>query len=127
MIMLTAALVCMALTVYHEARGEPIAGQRAVAHTVMNRVADPRWPNSVCRVTRQKGQFSWIGQVNPLPDNEHAWTRAVLISKYVMARSNVDNTGGATYFHTASIVVPNWVAWVTKTRRIGNHIFYRRK
>ena len=35
-------LRCMALNIYHEARGEPFAGQVAVGHVVMNRVASKR-------------------------------------------------------------------------------------
>ena len=38
---------CLALTVYFEARGEPDDGKRAVAHVVMNRVSDRRFPDTV--------------------------------------------------------------------------------
>ncbi len=123
----------MALTVYHEARGEPISGQHAVAHVIMNRVADPRWPSGICAVTRQAAQFSWIGEVNPLPDDAEAWANAVLISRDAMEHRSKDNTGGATNYHSTSmsiapsVYLPYWVDEMTVTRRIGNHIFYRRK
>ena len=38
---------------YFEARGEPIKGQLAVGEVVLNRVEDPRYPNSICKVINQ--------------------------------------------------------------------------
>ena len=64
--MISAALMCLALNVYHEARSEPLQGQAAVAHVVLNRVASGRWPDDVCSVVHQgyekgrfKCQFTW--------------------------------------------------------------------
>ncbi|MCR4301881.1 MAG: cell wall hydrolase, partial [Sulfuricaulis sp.] len=47
-------LTCLALNVYFEARGEPSAGQFAVAEVTMNRVASGRYPDTVCGVVHQK-------------------------------------------------------------------------
>jgi len=53
-------ILCVALAVYFESRGEPIEGQYAVASVVWNRRNDPRWPNHTCEVVAEKGQFeSW--------------------------------------------------------------------
>ena len=41
---------CMAQNVYFEARHESMIGKIAVAHVVMNRIEDKRWPNTVCGV-----------------------------------------------------------------------------
>ena len=41
---------CLAEALYFEARGEPIQGQLAVGEVVLNRVEDPRYPNSICKV-----------------------------------------------------------------------------
>ena len=41
-----ADLMCLARNIYHEARGEPITGQYAVAEVTMNRVASRRFPDS---------------------------------------------------------------------------------
>lgn len=35
--MIKTALLCLALTIFHESRGEPIEGQYAVAEVVLNR------------------------------------------------------------------------------------------
>jgi spore germination cell wall hydrolase CwlJ-like protein len=59
-------LRCLALNIYHEARGEPVSGQCAVGHVVMNRVSDNHYPDSICGVVKQGGavkryrcQISW--------------------------------------------------------------------
>ena len=60
------SLRCMALNIYHEARGEPIEGKIAVGHVVLNRAASRRFPGQICAVVKQGGenrryrcQFSW--------------------------------------------------------------------
>ena len=52
--------------VYGEARGEPYNGMVAVAATVMNRVADSRFPNSVSGVIYHSGAYTCVadGQIN---------------------------------------------------------------
>ncbi|NDH02271.1 MAG: cell wall hydrolase, partial [Marivivens sp.] len=47
---MSSILVCIAMAVYFEARGEPIAGQLAVAQVVLNRVDDDRHPDNACDV-----------------------------------------------------------------------------
>jgi len=52
--------------VYGEARGEPYNGMVAVAATVMNRVADSRFPNTISGVIYQSGAYTCVddGQIN---------------------------------------------------------------
>ena len=52
--------------VYGEARGEPYNGMVAVAATVMNRVSDSRFPNTVSGVIYQSGAYTCVadGQIN---------------------------------------------------------------
>lgn len=51
---------CMATALYHEARGEPKAGQKAVLGVILERAKQPRvFGNGVCGVVFKKGQFSW--------------------------------------------------------------------
>ena len=52
--------------VYGEARGEPYNGMVAVAATVMNRVSDSRFPNSISGVIYQSGAYTCVadGQIN---------------------------------------------------------------
>ena len=51
-------LECLVRNVYHECRGESLIGQAAVAHVTLNRVRSPAYPDTVCGVVWQSGQFS---------------------------------------------------------------------
>ena len=46
--MIEAALMCLALNVYFEARSDTMTGQYAVAHVVINRVQSSKFPDDVC-------------------------------------------------------------------------------
>jgi len=52
-------LGCLVENVYHEARGEGALGQAAVAYVTLNRVRSPDYPDTICGVVWQPGQFSW--------------------------------------------------------------------
>lgn len=130
--MIIEALVCLALNVYHEARGEPVEGREAVAHVVMNRVADPVFPDTICRVVMQGGevrryrcQFSWYcdGRSDK-PFDDEAWGEAMATAQLVMRGWTTDQTGGALYYHAKS-VRPRWADEFEVTATIGDHIFYR--
>ena len=50
----------LAAVIWAEAEGEDQHGKRLVASTVLNRVDDPRFPNSTYEVIYQPGQFSTV-------------------------------------------------------------------
>ena len=60
----------LARVVYSEARGEPYAGQVAVAAVVLNRVFDSGFPNTVWGVIFQPLAFTAVadGQINLTPN-----------------------------------------------------------
>ena len=59
-------LYCMAQNVYFEARHEPMLGKIAVAHVVMNRMEDKRWPGTVCEVVKEGPiRESWKTKKDP--------------------------------------------------------------
>ena len=60
--MIKTALLCLALTVYFEARGEPEHGQYAVAEVVMNRVEQR--DATVCSIVYAPNQFVWTKHYN---------------------------------------------------------------
>lgn len=121
---------CLANTLYHEARGEGIAGQVAVAEVVLNRVDDPRFPRSVCGVVNQGNsrgcQFSWTcdGRSDRIRDRA-AWDRAARIARAMLDGAPRNLTDGATFFHTRA-VRPSWSRRFERTVRIGAHTFYKR-
>lgn len=61
----------LARLVYGEARGEPYAGQVAVAAVVLNRVKSSSFPNTIAGVIYQRGAFNVVddGQINLSPNS----------------------------------------------------------
>ncbi|MDR0809447.1 MAG: cell wall hydrolase [Gemmobacter sp.] len=120
---------CLAQAVYHEARGESVRGQFAVAEVVLNRVDSPAYPPNVCAVVHQGGsggcQFSYIcdGKSDATTDRE-AWLRAGKIARLMLDGAPRALTQGATHFHTVG-VRPPWASRFARTTAIGAHLFYR--
>lgn len=117
-------LQCLAEALYFEARGEPRNGQRAVAEVILNRVDSGRFPNSVCGVINQRGQFSYTFQGSRQIRNKAAYARVHQVAVEALSGAPRNLTGGATYFHTPR-VRPAWAKRFTRTTQIGAHIFYR--
>lgn len=123
-------LTCLAATIYFEGRGEPPEGQQAVAHVVLNRLADAAYPSTVCEVVKHKReagicQFEWwCDDVPNLPTDAASWRRAKSIARLALIGRHRDPTGGALYFHTLAIK-PNWAADKVAARVIGQHVFFR--
>jgi len=125
------ALDCLTLNIYHEARNEPASGMAAVAHVVMNRLADPRFPKTVCQVVQQGGerirhrcQFSWwCDGRSDRPRSWRRWAAIKAVAKDAFWGRSADPTGGALWYH-ADYVSPYWGKVFQKGPQIGHHIFY---
>ena len=121
---------CLALALYWEAKSEGAEGMRAVASVVLNRVAHPQFPDTVCGVVTQGGedppcQFSWwCDGKSDRPTEADAWRLAQQIAKATLAKRPADRTRGALFFHNTSIRTP-WLRKRERTVQIGSHIFYR--
>lgn len=117
---------CLAEAIYFESRGEPLAGQIAVAEVVLNR-RDSRtsFPHTVCGVTKQRGQFSYTfdGHSDTMKSNL-ARSRSEKLASLMLAGHERSLTDGALYFHARS-VRPGWSRRFTRTTTIGHHMFYR--
>ena len=130
-IALSDEITCLAQNIYFEARSEPTDGMLAVGHVVLNRVANKRFPDTVCEVVRQGGeqrrhrcQFSWwCDGRSDQPVNQVAWDAARLIAWFVYNGQTVDPTGGALWYH-ADYVSPYWREAYIAGPQIGRHIFY---
>lgn len=116
-------LDCLAKAIYHESRGESKQGKIAVAMVVLNRVSSDIFPNTICEVIYQKGQFQWSAYKMEI-SNAEAWEDAVALAKYVGIEYNqiIDKTYGAVFFHEKAYK-PRWKA--KKIAIIGRHVFYR--
>ena len=115
-------LMCMAVAVYFEARGEPLQGQYAVAEVVMNRVADTRYPDDVCGVVFEHKAFSFTHDDKPdrLPKTE-AGDKALEVATNVMAGLRMGIT--STHYH-ATYVKPYWTDHFELDGMVGQHVFY---
>lgn len=129
----TQALNCLTKNVYHEARGEPIDGQYAVAEVTMNRVASKHYPNTVCEVVyqanfdiirkRNVSAFSWTELDLTAPVNRKIWNRAWLIAEEVFDNRARLRVEGALFYH-ARYIRPRWSRRKRHIAKIGRHIFY---
>lgn len=106
---------CMATAIHYEARGEPLEGRRAVANVLINRKNSDKFPDTICKVIKQKGQFAF-------------WPKPLISDKKKLDEARhflsdkVDNTRKSLFFHNSK-ERPNWKKKFTI--RIGNHLFYR--
>ncbi|MEO1729980.1 MAG: cell wall hydrolase [Pseudomonadota bacterium] len=124
---------CLAQAVWYEAASESEAGQRAVAQVVLNRVAHPSWPASVCGVvyegsSRSTGcQFSFTcdGSLNRKTGGD-GWRRAQKIAREALGGKVYAPIGHATHYHTLW-VDPYWADSLAHVGTIGAHRFYRQR
>lgn len=133
--MLTAAAICLALNVFHEARGESVKGQYAVAFVTMNRTdSESDDPSKVCNVVFKKDQFTWTADYKKpsarflkialmaKKSDEESWGRAIDIANTVIANKPKDFTKGAIYFNERKM--GRMYKTSTAAVVIGAHIFY---
>ena len=126
------AVKCLADAVYYEAGFEPVAGQRAVAQVILNRVRDPNFPKSVCGVVfqgfqRKTGcQFSFVcdGSMKRRPPRPEQAAFARMIAQQAVSGYVEKTVGTATHYHT-DWVDPYWAPTLQKITQVGDHIFYR--
>ena len=119
---------CMAVAVYHEARGESLEGQVAVARVIMNRAASGKYPGTWCEVVKQPWQFSFVnphsGQFPSVDQDSAAWRKAVGVTRLAVANAVQSVPTDCLWYH-ANYVSPSWGRRLTRVSQIGAHIFYR--
>lgn len=123
---LSEELHCLAGAVYFEARGEPLAGQLAVAQVVINRSESRQFPASYCGVVHQRSQFSFVknGRMPNIRQGSSAWQRAKAIARIAHQGMWESEADDSLYFH-ANYVRPGWSRSKQARARISTHIFYR--
>lgn len=115
------ALICLALNIYFEARGEPIDGQLLVAETTINRAADR--DQSICEAVWDDDQFSWTRDgLSDTPRDANAYDLALQLAQQALRGDHLYS--GTDHYHEVSINPP-WAKHLTVLGRYGNHIFYR--
>lgn len=113
---------CIAAAVHHEARGEPLAGQVAVAEVVIARARSGKYPSKPCQVVTQRKQFSFVRN-GRIPHVEPvALRRSRVIVRNVIAGTKRTRVRGSLFFH--AIRLPR--QWNRPLAgQIGGHVFYR--
>lgn len=124
--MLAEGIACIALAVYHEARGEPLEGQLAVAEVILRRVQASRWPDDPCAVVFQDYQFSWTMAGDLTPDDERAYNQAlgVAMAAKILPTGEGAVTRCADHFHSRMERLPRFAQTYRLERQIGGHWFY---
>ena len=119
---------CIAVAVYHEARGESLEGQMAVAKVIMNRAASGKYPTSWCGVVKQPWQFSFVnprsGYMPSVDQASDSWRKALGVTRLAVANAVQSVPSECLWYH-ADYVAPSWGRRLTRVEKIGAHIFYR--
>lgn len=104
----------LAAIIYCESGGEPYIGQVAVGSVVLNRLADPRFPNTMSGVIYQKHQFTPAGTgfLN-LVLTSGVYTKCIPAAQAALAGEKP--VGGCLFFNS----LPG-----TSGYKIGGHTFY---
>ena len=133
--MIEMAITCLALNLYHEARGEPEIGQWAVAQVTMNRAEND--PAKVCDTVFKPRQFSWTNRLveaptpeirraraeNYMPREAEAWGwRRRSLAEHPRKRTE---RGWWRYPLPCRHVAPRWASTFSQVAQIGSHVFYR--
>lgn len=130
--MVATSLVCLALTIWTESRGEPLQGQIAVASVVMNRVETGN--STVCGEVTKPSQFPWaknkirkhandyIIYAKALPQGK-TWDHAIKVASEVLEGSQ-KLVPHIAYFHNVH-EHPKWK--LKREFALGRHIFYSNK
>jgi N-acetylmuramoyl-L-alanine amidase len=118
------AEMCLALALYHEARGEPSTGQMMVAKVIVNRMESKKFPSDMCGVIMQPRQFSFVRKgLVPVPKDEEAWKISKTLAQEIMDDPSVLPSTSADHYHTTK-VRPVWRKSLHRIVRIGKHVFY---
>jgi spore germination cell wall hydrolase CwlJ-like protein len=119
---------CIAVAVYHEARGESLEGQLAVAKVIMNRAASGKYPTSWCGVVKQPWQFSFVnprsGNMPSVDQHSASWRKALGVTRLAVNNAVQSVPADCLWYH-ADYVAPSWGRRLTRVEKIGAHIFYR--
>jgi N-acetylmuramoyl-L-alanine amidase len=110
----------LANAIYGEARGEPYIGQVAIGAVILNRVASPKFPNSIPGVIFQPGAFTAVS------DGQIWLTPNATAKKAAMdAINGWDPVSGCLYYFNPATATSGWIWNRPQVKRIGKHIFCR--
>jgi spore germination cell wall hydrolase CwlJ-like protein len=119
--------LCLAKVIFHEARDQSVRGKYAVADVTLNRAESGGYPDSICSVIIQKGQYSGYSKrsakVPDDPKSQEAWKVSKAIAVKAIRHRNTTVPKNVLYFHAVH-VKPKWVRKLQRITRIDDHVFY---
>lgn len=123
--------LCLATTVYLEARNQSELGQRAVAEVALRRRDSGVWGGDVCQVVKAPKQFapSLLPPSTRLK-NVKAWEKAVAVAFAAQKEWNRPRgerrevVPGASHFAAMDIATPAWAQY-PQVATIDDHTFFR--
>jgi spore germination cell wall hydrolase CwlJ-like protein len=95
---------CMTRVMYFESNRSSEEGMVAVGTTVMNRLATPGYPKTVCGVIGQRNQYA--DGVLDKPMNPREAAQISQVADHVLAGERHPQVGSAMFFHTAGLTFP---------------------
>lgn len=108
----------LARLAYYEARGEGKHGMRLVVEVALNRKNHSRFPDTICGVIKQRGQFPWVGKKKTPPKGD-TWEAAKEVARRALAEGSIHTD--ALYFRSGG-----GSSWMNKPRKMKykSHSFY---
>jgi len=130
---------CLALNIYHEARGESVKGHALVAQVTVNRMRDRHYPNTACGVVlqitrsaasgRPVAQFSWVldGRSDRAYEYEEYLSAFLMAIDFLYTGRTVQVEGAKSLLaYHADWVSPKWHDMQFRFQS-GSHLFYERR
>jgi N-acetylmuramoyl-L-alanine amidase len=130
----------LAVTLYGEARSEPVEGRIAVGNVVRNRMAKRfATVKGICLAEHQFSCWNRDESANHnrvvqaaerllMPDQpltDAALRECYFIAQGIVGGALQDNTKGSSHYHTATLMPrPKWAVGQTPVAQIGAHLFY---
>ncbi len=120
---------CLKTAIYHEARGEPVEGQLAVALVIYNRTESEKFSDTICEVLVEPEQFSFVknGELPKMKDPEAAAMAedvanvACAIHQLGLGEAVVGIDENVLWFQVSRTAPPWAPTWVGE---IGRHNFF---
>lgn len=130
----------LARTIWAEARGEGLAGMKAVACVIVNRFKKPGWwsrnrdnipDDTIQAVCMDPWQFScWspndpnLAKLLAVTPEDKQFEQALQLAETAVDGHLSDITGGATHYYSSSLhKAPFWADGMTRTVVWGHHTF----
>jgi len=117
---------CLARAMYFESNRSSEDGMLAVGTVVMNRVADRKYPQSVCGVVGQKNQFAPGVLSKPMKEKRSAALAYSVADRILRGERHQTLTTDVKHFHTAGYRYP-YTNMFYVLEAGGNNFYEKRK